>query len=76
MRGVVSGIAIAPIASAAAAQAAPKPKAADGPAIASSAPAMAKDAAPALPTPAACQLTARDCASPSSRSAIAFSPGM
>ena len=36
----------------------------------------AKESAPAMPTPAACQDTARDCATPSSGSAIAFSPGM
>jgi len=39
-------------------------------------PAMAKELAPATPTPAACMETARDCALPSSVSAIAFRPGM
>lgn len=75
-RGAVAGITAAPIAPAASAATPPNRKAAPGPASASSAPATAKDAAPAMPTPAACQVTARDWASPSSRSAIAFSPGM
>ena len=55
---------------------APNRKAALGPASASNRLAAAKESAPAMPTPAACQDTARDCAAPSSGSAIAFSPGM
>jgi len=54
----------------------PTRKAACGPASAAQAPARAKESAPAMPTPAACQDTARDCALPLKGSAMAFSPGM
>jgi hypothetical protein len=74
--GALRGSTAAPIAAAASAATPPNRKAASGPPSAASPPASAKEAAPAMPTPAACQLTARDCAVPSSRSAMAFSPGM
>ena len=67
---------VAAMAKAAAAATPPNRKAALGPARASNRLATAKETAPAMPTPAACQETARDCAAPSNGSATAFRPGM
>jgi hypothetical protein len=74
--GGVSGMMNSAMAKAPAASTPPIRKAKDGPPSAAQAPASAKETAPAMPTPAACQPTARDCAGPLSGSAIAFRPGM
>src|SRR4051794_39768780 len=74
--GEAEGMTTAAMAKAPAAATAPNRKAAAGPALAEMRLATANDVAPAIPTPAACQDTARDCALPSSGSAIAFRPGI
>ena len=70
------GITAAAIKTALRAVAPPSRNAAEGPAKPATRPATVKEAAPEIPTPAVCQVTARDCAGPSSGSAIALSPGM
>src|SRR5215468_11160437 len=66
------GITVAAIKTALNAVAPPSRKAAEGPAKLATSPAMVKEAAPEMPTPPACHDTARDCAVPSSGSAIAL----
>lgn len=70
------GITVAAISTALKAVAPPSRNEAEGPAQLATMPAMVNEAAPEIPTPAACQVTARDCAVPSSGSAIALRPGM
>src|SRR6516225_11995832 len=70
------GITIAPIIAAHNAVAPPSRKEAEVPAQLPTRPAMVKEAAPEIPTPAACHDTAHDCAVPSSGSAIALRPGI
>src|SRR5436305_5814805 len=70
------GITAAAIKTALRAVAPPSRNEADGPVQLATRPAMVNEAAPEIPTPAACQVTARDCAVPSSESAIALRPGM
>jgi hypothetical protein len=70
------GITIAVINTALKAVPPPSRNGAEGPAQPATKPAMVNEAAPEIPTPAACQETARDCAVPSSGSAIALRPGM
>jgi hypothetical protein len=72
--GKASGITTAAIVKAIIAAKEPNRKAAFGPPSVSNKSATAKDAAPATPTPAACQETARDCVEPSIGSAMALSP--
>jgi AraC family transcriptional regulator len=70
------GMTTAAMAKAVAAATPPNAKAALGPPRASNRLAAAKETAPAMPTPAACRETARDCAAPSSGSAMALRPTM
>src|SRR6516162_2481568 len=72
----LDGITVETISTALKAVAPPSRNDAEAPAQLPTNPAMANEAAPEIPTPAACHETARDCAVPSSGSAIALRPGM
>jgi hypothetical protein len=74
--GNAEGMTVAVITTAPNAVAPPRRNEAEAPAQLPTRPAIANDAAPEIPTPAACHETARDCAVPSSGSAIALRPGM
>src|SRR5258705_165347 len=74
--GDTDGITVAAINTALKAVAPPSRKDAEAPAQLATRPATVNEAAPEIPTPAACHETARDCAVPSSGSAIALRPGM
>jgi len=70
------GITVAAITTALKAVPPPSRNEAEAPAQLATRPAMVKEAAPEIPTPAACHETARDCAVSSSGSAIALRPGI
>src|ERR1700682_2617003 len=74
--GGPEGMTVAAIRTAPNAVAPPRRNDAEAPAQLPTKPAIANDAVPEIPTPAACHETTRDCAVPSSGSAIALRPGM
>src|SRR5258707_15027193 len=74
--GNAEGMTVAAIRTAPNVVAPPRRNEAEAPAQSPTRPAIAKEAAPEIPTPAACHDTTRDCAVPSSGSAIALRPGI
>src|SRR6266481_8178317 len=74
--GNTKGMTVVAIRTAPNAVAPPRKNEAEVPAQLPTRPAIANDAAPEIPTPAACHETARDCAVPSSGSVIALRPGI